>query len=274
MPFQSLTDFKNTVVNGETDSFVARFNEDGSGLTYSTLLYGESSDIALDSAGNAYVVGSAYPEDDFTGGHDAFVLKKDPSQVGSEWLIYSTYIGGGLDDQGNAIAVDASGNAYITGWTLSTDFPITPGAFQTTLAGSSDIFISKINALGSALLYSTYLGGNNSEQGTGIAVDSVSNAYITGGSDSTDFPTVGDDPGSGNGYNRGIISELDMTGSALTYSNHIDIHPGMDIAVDFLEMLMYLRAIAFITLARSHHPRHHRVSINNVTIVEGDFGVI
>jgi hypothetical protein len=95
-------------------------------------------------------------------------------------LVYSTYLGGSGFDAGVGIAVDASGNAYVTGQTGSTNFPTTPGAFQTTYGGGSfDAFITKLNPTGTALVYSTYLGGSGDDFGTGIAVDESGNAYVT-----------------------------------------------------------------------------------------------
>ena len=111
-------------------------------------------------------------------------------------LAYSTYLGGSDDDIGNAIAVDASGNAYVTGLTRSSNFPVTPGAFQTTYAGGGsggcfncgDAFVSKLNAAGSVLLYYTYLGGSGNDAGFGIAVDPSGDAYVTGRTTSSNFP--------------------------------------------------------------------------------------
>jgi hypothetical protein len=134
-------------------------------------------------------------------------------------LVYSTYLGGGGPDGGSGIAVDASGNAYVTGVTASSDFPTTPGAFQTTYREVQDTFVSKLNAAGSALLYSTYLGGSGYDNGSGIAVDASGNAYVTGGTSSSDFPTT---PGAfqatygGNG--DAFVSKLNASGSALLYS--------------------------------------------------------
>src|SRR5206468_9212110 len=110
-------------------------------------------------------------------GGDAFVTKLDPT--GSA-LVYSTYLRGSNDDRAWAIAVDAAGNAYVTGLTSSSDFPTTPGAFQTSYGGGySDAFVTQLNPAGSALLYSTYLGGSGDDRGYGIAVDTL-NAYVTG----------------------------------------------------------------------------------------------
>ena len=105
-------------------------------------------------------------------------------------LIYSTYIGGSNYDFGYGIAVDGSGNAYVTGWTLSTDYDVTTGTYQTTNAGGWDVFVTKLNASGSGLMYSTYLGGSDDEVGYGIAVDGSGNAYVTGATVSTNFPVT------------------------------------------------------------------------------------
>ncbi|MCC5465377.1 SBBP repeat-containing protein, partial [Pelosinus baikalensis] len=106
-------------------------------------------------------------------------------------LVYSTYLGGSNSDTGLGIAIDTSDNAYVTGLTESLDFPTTPGAFQTS-EGGRDAFITRLNSAGSALVYSTYLGGSSSDIGSGIAVDSSGNAYVTGSTQSTDFPTTPD----------------------------------------------------------------------------------
>src|SRR5205814_8754446 len=122
------------------------------------------------------------------GAGDAFVTKLNPT--GSA-LVYSTYLGGSSSDAGSGIAVDAAGNAYVTGGTGSTDFPTTIGAFQTTKGGGfRDAFVTKLNPTGSALVYSTYLGGSGDDYGYGIALDALGNAYVTGGTGSTDFPTT------------------------------------------------------------------------------------
>ena len=103
-------------------------------------------------------------------------------------LVYSTYLGGNSGEEGYRIAFDGSGNAYITGGTLSTNFP-TKNPIQASQAGVRDAFVAKIDANGSALVYSTYLGGNSFDYGNGIAVDGNGNAYITGGTLSANFPT-------------------------------------------------------------------------------------
>src|SRR5439155_15869791 len=177
--------------------------------------------IALDTSGNVYLTGNTASANFPTtvgavqttfggpaGGTDAFVVKLDPTFA---TLVYSTYLGGttgpvgttgGGNDAGRGIAVDASGNAYVTGFTNSSDFPTTAGAFQTVFGGGTcsgvpcnDAFVVKLDSAG-ALVYGTYLGGNKSDVGLGIAVDSSGNSYVTGGTFSTaaggatPFPTT------------------------------------------------------------------------------------
>ena len=154
----------------------------------------------MDSTGSAYVTGytsstdfptaNAFQGKNASGpfGDDAFVAKLSPT--GSA-LVYSTYLGGSGNDAGFDIAVDSAGNAYVTGFTSSTDFP-TANGLQSIEGGfeNGDAFVTKFNAAGSALDYSTYLGGGGSDHGESIAVDSAGNAYVTGPTLSTDFPTV------------------------------------------------------------------------------------
>ena len=123
----------------------------------------------------------------FNGGYDAFVTKLDASGAA---LVYSTYLGGGSYEEGLGIALDATGSAYLTGLTDSADFPTTAGAFDTTFNGDVDAFVTKLDASGAALGYSTYLGGSGDDLGAGIAVDGAGSAYVTGGTGSSDFPTT------------------------------------------------------------------------------------
>src|SRR5439155_8883792 len=134
-------------------------------------------------------------------------------------LVYSTYLGGNSDDRGFGIAVDSAGNAYVTGSTPSTDFPTTPGAFQTAGTVNGIAFVTKLNPTGSGLVYSTYLGGSSGDQAFGIAVDASGNAYVTGLTYSTDFPTT---PGAfqttiPGGHNDAFVTKLNPTGSGPAY---------------------------------------------------------
>src|SRR5207247_2652655 len=167
-----------------------------------------------------------------TGSH-AFVTKLN--SIGA--AVYSTYLGGSGSEGGSAIAVDAGGNAYVTGATGSSDFPTTAGAFQATIGGSRNAFVTKLDPAGSALVYSTYVGGTRFDEANGIAVDAGGNAYVTGLTDSTDLPTT---PGvfqptlSGSSEDA-FVTKLDPTGSALVYSTYLGgafIDSGSGIAVD------------------------------------------
>jgi hypothetical protein len=217
-------------------------------LVYSTYIGGSNADegyaIAVDGSGNAYVTGvTDSPDYDVTPGafqttyrgwSDVFVTKLNATGTG---LVYSTYIGGSDWDEGYAIAVDGSGNAYVTGWTISTDYDVTPGAFQTRNGGSWDVFVTKLNATGTALVYSTYIGGSGNEAGRGIAVDGSGNAYVTGETESTDYDVT---PGAfqttyGGGGADVFVTKLNATGTALVYSTYIggsDYDGGYAIAVD------------------------------------------
>jgi Beta-propeller repeat len=243
-------------------------------LSYSTYLGGSLADgaygIAADSSGNAYVVGVTFSTNFpvTTGAFQTannepanfeciFVSKLNPAGTA---LVYSTYLGGSgnpgdhpiYGDTGQAIAVDSSGDAYVTGNAQSTNFPVTTGAFQTvnktTLADTQNAFVTKLNPTGTALVYSTYLGGSQfGARGTGIAVDSLGDAYVTGSAASTDFPiTNGAFQSTNNAAaaagpqtvaNNVFVSKLNPTGTALLYSTFLGgtINDyGAGIAVDHL----------------------------------------
>jgi Calx-beta domain-containing protein/beta-propeller repeat-containing protein len=185
---------------GFFDAFVAKLNPTGTQLLYSTYLGGSGEDrgfrIAVDPAGNAYVTGDTdspnFPtanalQRNYAGGVDAFVAKLNPAGTA---LTYSTYLGGTSIEGGTAIAVDSAGNAYVTGFTGSTNFP-TVGASQGIFGGGSfDGFVAKLNRAGSALDYSTHLGGSGIDSGFGIAADASGNAYVMGVTDSANFPVT------------------------------------------------------------------------------------
>jgi hypothetical protein len=220
---------------GNDHAFVTKLNSTGSALVYSTYLGGSSFDegfgIAVDSGGNAYVTGftesANFPttpgafQTGLPGFAHAFVTKLNRSGSG---LVYSTYLGGSNVDEGFGIAVDSGGNAYVTGFTDSANFPTTPGAFQTSLPDGGNAFVTKLNPAGSAPVYSTYLGGSTFEEGFGIAVDSGGNAYLTGLTESSNFPTTpgafqSADPGLGNFH--AFVTKLNPSGSGLAYSTYL-----------------------------------------------------
>jgi hypothetical protein len=245
-PFQPAYGGGDCSIYGYGDAFVSKINATGSALVYSTYLGGSGYDtgtgIAVDSSGNAYVTGSTGSTDFPTmnplqpsyggGSYDAFVSKINAT--GSA-LVYSTYLGGNGFDQGDGIAVDSSGNAYVTGSTGSTNFP-TMNPLQPSYGGGSyDAFVSKINATGSALVYSTYLGGSGFDQGNGIAVDSSGNAYVAGSTQSTDFPTVNPLQPKFGGVNDVFVTKINPTGSSLVYSTYLGgsgLDVGTGIVVD------------------------------------------
>ncbi|MCS1350234.1 SBBP repeat-containing protein [Mechercharimyces sp. CAU 1602] len=230
-----------TINIGEESAFVTKFNPTGSSLIYSTLLAGNQFDfgnaIAVDSSRNAYVTGlTTSPDFPVTSGsfqtqfmnadNQSFVTKLNPTGTS---LIYSTFLGGsGIASitSGNGIAVDMSNNAYVTGNTNANNFPTTPGAFQTIYKGigptltQSDVFVTKFNETGSALTYSTFLGGINLDQSGGIVVDKSNQAYVVGCTLSTDFPVT---PNAfqtiaipGNSY--AFVTKFNAAGSGLIYS--------------------------------------------------------
>lgn len=233
---------------GTDDVFVTKFNSSGSALVYSTFLGGSEYEygygIAADSSGNAYVTGTTTSTDFPTmnplqsssaGSWDIFLTKLDAE---GSTLVYSTYLGGGDVDIGNAIAVDSSGNAYLTGQTGSNNFPITPGAVQPVCGGCSnyrDAFVARINTAGSGLVYSTYLGGSDNDWANGIAVDGLGNAYVTGASASTDFPTMNPLQSSNAGKYDVFVTKFNAAGSAFVYSTYLggnNVDNAYAIAVD------------------------------------------
>ncbi len=224
---------------GSGDAFLAKLDPTGSALVYSTYLGGNAIDkgtaVAVDPAGNAYVVGITFSTNFPTVNpyqaakglqQDAFVAKINPS--GSAWL-YVTYLGGNNVDEGYAIAVDAGGNAYVTGETASTNFPV-QSPFQGGNATNFDAFVTKLNPAGSALVYSTYLGGSGTDSGTGIAVDSSGSAYVTGITTSGNFPLASpiDNTLGSNAVDDVFVTKFNAAGSALVYSTYLGGGSGDD----------------------------------------------
>jgi hypothetical protein len=218
-------------LGGSRDAFVVKLNPNGSSLVYGTFIGGSYDDlgygIAVDGEGNAYVTGvtesSNFPTKDafdpsYNGGWDAFVVKLNPN--GSS-LVYGTFIGGSYEDSGRGISVDGGGNAYVTGYTQSSNFPTTSGAFDTSHNGSRDAFVVKLNPNGSSLLYGTFIGGSYDDWGYGIAVDEGGNAYVTGMTYSSDFPTKDAFDPSLDVSHDAFVVKLNQNGSSLVYGTFI-----------------------------------------------------
>ncbi|MGI8586144.1 MAG: SBBP repeat-containing protein [Chloroflexia bacterium] len=232
--------FQPTSGGGLEDAFVTKLNASGSALIYSTYLGGEASDygnsIVIDGAGQAYVAGGTFSQGFPTqnafqrflaGAANAFVSKL---AADGQSLIYSTYIGGGGVDEARAIALDAVGNVYISGNTTSSDFP-THNAFQPTCGSCpavEDAFVTKLAADGQSLVYSTFLGGSSDESGWGIALDGAGAAYVTGGTNSLNFPTHNAfqptchcDPNPNTGFGDAFVTKLAPDGGSLAYSTFL-----------------------------------------------------
>jgi hypothetical protein len=237
---------------------------DPAALVYSTYLGGSLTDvatgIAVDSSGDAYITGytasggtqaavpfpttsGAYQTQcngctSLTGTNNAFITELDPT---GSVLIYSTFLGGNNGDSTNGIAIDASGNAYVVGTTFSSDFPVTPNAFQPACAGSctkGDAFVTELDPEGQALVFSTFLGGTGADKGLAIAVGTPGGIYVTGSTTSTDFPTQNPfQPSCSGGCtdSDAFITEVNTGGGSLAYSTYLGgtgTDKGNGIAVD------------------------------------------
>ncbi len=225
----------NDTYGGAGDVFVTVFNATGTGLLYSTYLGGSNDDygygIVLDTDNNCYITGYTRSDDfpttpnaynrTYSGGYsDAFVTQLNASGNG---LVYSTYLGGSDWEESYDLSVDSDGNCYITRWTDSTDFP-TANALNDTFNGYTDVFVTKLNANGTELVYSTYLGGDDEEKNWGgIAVDTEGNCYITGWTDSYDFPTTPNayDRTYNGGLSEVFMTQLNASGNGLVYSTYL-----------------------------------------------------
>jgi hypothetical protein len=260
--FPTLTPFQatNEQRSGSPTGFVSKFNAAGNALAYSTYLGGSGSGassgstgtgaeigdcanaIAVDASGNAYIAGQTSSADFPTEAPyqsvnrslastivinpgSAFVTKLNPS--GSA-LIYSTYLGGSVGDAALGVAADSSGDAYITGFTWSTDFPTANALQPQNAAGAThgaNAFVTKLNPAGSELIYSTYLGGSTDDQANAIALDASGDAYITGSTYSSDFPTVNPvqatNLAASRNANNAFIAVINPTGSVLAFSTYL-----------------------------------------------------
>ncbi|MGO9229227.1 MAG: SBBP repeat-containing protein [Bryobacteraceae bacterium] len=200
--------YQNTLWGGQ-DAFLTEFNTVSSTPIYSTYLGGEMDDdgrgVAVAANGLVYMAASTgsteFPmagysyQGNLAGGYDVVLAVLDPNQFGTESLIYATYLGGSGSDEVRGMAVDASGNVLLTGYTLSSDFPVTADAAQPANGGDADIFVAVVNPFNPQfLLYSTYLGGSDAEVGYGIGADAENNVYVTGYTLSSDLPTTANAP--------------------------------------------------------------------------------
>lgn len=235
-------------VGGQQDTFALKVNAAGSALVYSTYLGGVGNDvghaIAVDAAGSAYITGLSNSPDfpiakplqgSYRGGEGNDVIVVKVNAAGSA-LAYSTYLGGSKNEESRAIAVDAAGNATITGYTQSTDFPTAKPVQPSFAGGSNDIFVTQIHADGAALNFSTYLGGSGSDYGRGLALDGSRNIYLTGYTDSRDFPTAKpfQDAYAGGSADT-IVAKLNPAGAVLLFSSYLGgsaYERGRGLAVD------------------------------------------
>lgn len=225
-----------------SDAYVAKYNSVG-GLQFVTVLGGDAgmggpvNGVALDSTGNIFLAGSAsgnkFPatagsfQTVNSGGTDAFVAKMNSTGTA---LIYGTYLGGGLEsDRATAIALDSAGNAYVTGQTESAPFPTTTGAFDNSFNGGEDTFVTKFNPTGSALVFSTFLGGTAADRGRGIAVDATGNVYVT--SETTGGFPILNSLQQPSGTNV-ALTEFDPAGTALIFSSYLGSGGPRDLALD------------------------------------------
>jgi len=234
--------------SGADDAFVAKLNHDGSALVYSSFIGGTDRDcyycdIGLDAAGNTYITGwTTSPDFPTTPGafdrtfggstcaqlcDDAYVVKLNP---GGSALVYSTFLGGSAGDGGGYIAVDGGGAAYVAGYTFSSNFPTSPSAFDRSQNGGADIFVVKLNQAGSELIYSTFMGGKDDESATSIVRERTGAIYVTGSTNSADFPatpsafdttfgggTCGGAPNTYPCYDA-FVAKFDPAGAGLTYA--------------------------------------------------------
>jgi len=238
---------------GGYDAFITKLSSGGNSLLYSTYLGGELGGcgidegyhIAVDASGAAYVTGftestdfpTENPYQTYQGGEDVFVTKLS---IDGSSLVYSTYLGGNNSDNGRGIAVDASGAAYVTGHTFSTDFP-TENPYQ-AYQDYSDVFVTKLNSSGSSLVYSTYLGGSDYDEGSDIAVDCSGAAYVTGHTYSKNFPTLNAYQGDQDTIDV-FITKLTTGGNSLVYSTYLG---GND--VDYSSgITVYAAGAAYVT---------------------------
>lgn len=245
--FPTQTPFQ-AALGGGMDGFMTKFSVAGNSIVYSTYLGGAADDrihdmeVADDAA--VFVVGSStsanFPttsaslQPALAGGRDGFLTH---FSLAGNALLYSTYVGGSGNDEVFGMAIDAPMNAYLTGRTSSSNFPTVAPAQMQYGGGISDAFAAKVNPPGTALVYSTYLGGSGDDQGQGIAIDGLANGFVTGGTTSANFPLQAPIHANLSGPSDAFVSKLNLAGSALVYSTYlggVSADEGQAIAVDLV----------------------------------------
>ena len=238
-------------VGGNYDAFVSKFDPSGQKLIYSTYLGGSDFDhavgVRIDREGAAYLAGITQSADfpvknafqpALGGTSNGFVAKLSPS--GSS-LVFSTYLGGSGKDQINALALGRDGNVYVTGYTNSANFPATPNVLSTQCDGgknpacAGDAFVTRFDASGQKLVYSTYVGGNAYDSGIGIVVDEQANAYVAGQTSSPDFPVHNAYQRTLKGFSNAFVFKLNASGSQAVWSTYLGgsrFDGAFDVAID------------------------------------------
>jgi hypothetical protein len=262
---------------GNGDAFFSEVDTLGGGLTYSTFLGGSQLDqgnaITIDGFGDAFIAGGSSSTGLGTPGAvqpnctldaqgncegDAFVAEINPSLTGAASELLFTYLGGSLADSASGIALDTGGNIYVTGSTVSQDFPIAAAAFQGTYGGGNDdAFVTKMNPTGSALVFSSYLGGTQTDNGNGIAVDTSGSAYVAGQTCSTNFPVSNPVQAAPGGNCDAFVSKVSIL-------NGIQLNPS---ALTFTaQSLNTTSAPLTVTLTNGDNP----LTISNITLGGAD----
>jgi fibronectin type 3 domain-containing protein len=231
--FPTKNGYENDYFGGDADVFIVKLNPTGSAIVFSTYLGGNdedvSYDILIDQQRNVYILGetqsSNFPtsigayDSVHSGYYDVFVTKLN--YTGLE-LNFSTFVGGSSWDYGDGFVLDSNGDIYVTGFTRSTNFPITSNAYDNTYELNYDAFVFKLNSSGTELLYSSFIGGNNWDLSRGIDIDSENNVYIVGNTTSSNFPTTsGAYDDEQNGIGDVFLVKMDSTCSSLMYSTYI-----------------------------------------------------
>lgn len=245
--FPTQTPFQAALAGG-VDAFMTKFSVAGNSVVYSTFLGGAGDDRAYDMTvaddAAVFVVGSTtsanFPttsgsvQPALAGGRDAFLTH---FSLAGNALLYSTFLGGTGFDEAFGIVIDAPMNAYLTGRTNSSNFPRMAPTQLSFGGGAFDAFVSKINPPGSALVYSTYLGGNGDDQGQAIALDGANNAFVTGSTSSTNFPLRAAIQSTRGGPSDAFVTKLDLSGDSMVYSTYLGgsgVDGGQGIGVDLV----------------------------------------